>query len=156
MLRYVLLSFLLFQAPSQKDAKGPSVLGKGVQIYVCSAGGVWAFEAPEATLYLDNVAVGSHSKGPTWTWKDGSAVTGKLSGTRPSPDGPQNIPWLSLNATEVPGRTGVLTGTIRVTRWETKGGVAPTSGCDEWHVGQKVRVPYEAMYSFLRASDLKP
>ena len=54
----------------------------GVQIYVCghAADGApqWALKAPEAVL-RDGAGnlVGHHSGGPTWQYKDGSAVTGK-------------------------------------------------------------------------------
>ena len=78
------------------------VTGKGVQIYHCQqpqgAGApAWVFVAPEATLYAGAEAVGTHSAGPTWRWKDGSAITGKLLITQPAPDR-ASIPWLLLAA----------------------------------------------------------
>src|SRR3984885_4547361 len=76
----------------------PPVTGKGVQIYHCDwpqGTPAWVFVAPEATLYAGTETVGTHGAGPTWRWKDGSAITGKLLISQPSPDG-ASIPWLLL------------------------------------------------------------
>ena len=151
MLRYGLIGFALLQASATAPAAKPPLVavGKGVQIYVCSADKGWVFQAPEATLYIDGKVVGSHGAGPRWTWKDGSAVTGKLVTSTPAPDAARDIPWLTLNATAA-GTGGALSGTTTVRRTETQGGVAPSDGCDAAHQDVVSNVPYTAMYSFYR------
>ncbi|MGB9417192.1 MAG: DUF3455 domain-containing protein, partial [Acidobacteriaceae bacterium] len=67
----------------------PSVAGKGVQIYHCQQqqGAIaWIFVAPEATLYAGTEAVATHSAGPSWRWKDGSSVMGRVVVNQRAPD----------------------------------------------------------------------
>jgi Protein of unknown function (DUF3455) len=130
------------------DTPAYTVTGKGYQIYMCNDQGAWMFQAPEAKLYLNGAEVGTHGKGPTWTWKDGSAVTGKMLTTTPAPSPTEDIPWLSLEATAVAGKTGALSEIVMVKRTETHGGVAPVTGCDADHKGAVTKVPYTATYSF--------
>lgn len=134
----------------------PSVIGKGVQIYRCvQQQGVplWAFVAPEASLYAGSEIVGTHGAGPTWRWKDGSAVTGKLLVSQPSPDH-ASIPWLLLAATPTVDTKadGALARVAYVRRSETHGGVAPANGCSAVHINAEARVPYEATYTFYTRS----
>lgn len=134
----------------------PPVAGRGVQIYHCQQQqGVpaWIFVAPEATLYVGAQAVGSHSAGPTWRWKDGSAVTGRVLVNQRAPDG-ASIPWLLLAASPaIDGTpTGMLAHVTFVRRSETSGGMPP-SGCDERHLGAVARVPYSAIYTFYKAPE---
>ena len=151
-MRMLMLLVSLVVAAGVADTPAYSVTGKGFQIYLCSDQGAWVFLAPEATLYLNGVEVGHHSKGPTWTWKDGSAITGKILTTTPAPSPTEDIPWLSLEATPVAGpvagKIGALSAIVLVRRTETHGGVAPATGCDEDHKGAVTRVPYTATYSF--------
>jgi hypothetical protein len=138
-----------------------TVVGRGVQIYRCTAqfGGLpgrsseWTFEAPEATL-LDpstHQPVGTHSAGPTWTWKDGSAITGTVLQTRPSGN-PMNIPWLLIETQSTGAAAGELTDVTLVRRSDTQGGATPTTGCDTEHLHGIVRVPYQATYTFYTTS----
>jgi hypothetical protein len=46
--------------------------------------------------------------------------------------------------------SGVFTEAKAVVRMETAGGAAPGDGCDETHAGQELRVPYKAVYLFLK------
>jgi hypothetical protein len=123
--------------------------GKGVQIYRCQDkpdGSAWVFVAPEATLYQGAEKVGTHGAGPTWRWKDGSMVSGKLLVSQPAPDG-KSIPWLLLTAT--PGPTpGTLAQVSYVRRSDTQGGAAPQQGCDAQHLGSLIRIDYSATYTF--------
>jgi hypothetical protein len=125
--------------------------GRGVQIYRCATQGIayeWAFQAPEARLYdASGAEVGNHGAGPTWTWKDGSSITGKLLAQRVSPS-PLNINWLLLAATPASSSAGALSRIAFVRRSETEGGIPPADGCDAAHVGATVRVPYSADYTF--------
>jgi len=136
----------------------PPVTGKGVQIYHCQQheGGApaWVFVAPEATLYLGAEAVGTHAAGPTWRWKDGSAITGKLLITQPSPDR-GSIPWLLLAASPAidSAPTGMLARVTYVRRSDTHGGMMPPAGCDARHLGAVARVPYAAVYTFYKAPE---
>jgi Protein of unknown function (DUF3455) len=129
--------------------------GRGVQIYRCTQQDstyTWVFQSPEATLFDPNThqPTGSHGEGPTWTWKDGSAVSGKVLQKSPSPD-PANIPWLLL-ATQPSGtKAGALSSVTMVRRSETHGGNAPLTGCDAAHTGSILRVPYSATYTFYTA-----
>src|ERR1700722_9987093 len=64
----------------------------GDQIYQCD-GAKWTLLAPDAKLLDDDMKpTGSHFKGPTWQWSDGSQVTGKAVANA-APD-PESIPWL--------------------------------------------------------------
>jgi hypothetical protein len=154
---FLLLAFLF--SPQAKDSTLPSAgaravyvtEGRGVQVYNCAkqdAGFGWAFVAPEAKLFdaSTHEPVGTHGAGPVWTWKDGSSVTGKVLQKTLSPDA-ASIPWLLLAATPG-GASGALSKIALVRRSETKGGNAPATGCDAQHVGEPLRVPYTATYSF--------
>jgi len=104
--------------------------GKGVQVYRCDAQ-KWVFVAPEAQLSLHGTQVGTHGAGPIWRHADGSFVRGEVVSKADSPDA-EAIPWLLLKAAET-GGSGVLTAVNYVTRTETKGGIAPNTGCDAAH-----------------------
>jgi hypothetical protein len=134
----------------------PPVTGKGVQIYHCQqqqgAPG-WVFVAPEATLYAGTEAVGTHSAGPTWRWKDGTAIVGKLLISQPAPDR-GSIAWLLLAASPSidSAPMGMLAHVTYVRRSDTHGGMPP-GGCDTRHIGAVARVPYAALYTFYKAPE---
>ncbi|MCU1306355.1 MAG: hypothetical protein JWN45_1050 [Acidobacteriaceae bacterium] len=123
---------------------------KGEQIYTCKSGGAqysWVLKAPDAQLFdKDGKLFGKHFAGPSWEANDGSRVTGKVAATAPSPS-PDSIPWLLVNIVAHAG-TGVLTPVTTVQRLNTKGGQAPSSGCDASHARQETRAPYSADYRF--------
>ena len=132
------------------------VAGRGVQIYRCQqqqGAAAWVFVAPEATLYLGAEAVGTHSAGPAWRWKDGSAVIGHVLITQPSPNH-GSIPWLLLAASPAidSAPTGMLAHVTYVRRSDTHGGI-PLAGCDARHIGAIARVPYTAVYTFYKAPE---
>jgi hypothetical protein len=141
--------------PDPSVAPLPPVTGKGAQIYHCVQQGApaWVFVAPEATLYAGAESVGTHGAGPSWRWKDGSAITGKLLITQPSPDR-ASIPWLLLAASPAidSAPTGMLAHVTYVRRSDTHGGMPPT-GCDARHLGAVARVPYAATYTFYKAAE---
>ena len=135
------------------------VLGKGVQIYACSAQGsgmAWTLQAPEAVLTRasDNVQVGTHGAGPRWTWTDGSAIGGNVVASQPAPQ-PGNIPSLLVETFSSSVIDGFLSNVIWVRRSDTSGGVAPTSPCDPAHAHALVRVPYAATYTFYAGSPVQ-
>ena len=138
------LFLLLLQAadPTVPTAQSAHVAeGRGVQIYTCTQS-QWALTAPEAKLYEKDKQVGTHSAGPTWTWSDGSSVTGTVLQKLPSAT---SIPWLLLTARPAGNATGALSHVTYVRRSDTRGGLAPATPCTE---GQTTRVPYSATYTF--------
>jgi hypothetical protein len=152
-----LVCLLLTAAARAQDATQPppsqhsvlTVQGRGVQIYSCqeTAGRYqWIFAAPAARLFDGDREVGTHGDGPVWHDEDGSSIHGQLVARSASPD-PGSIPWLLLKGIN-PGRLGVLSSVEYIRRSETQGGAAPASGCDAQHVGDLVRVPYTATYTF--------
>lgn len=144
------LALLCASASAQEVSPALEAQGRGVQIYTCDAEKGWIFKAPEATLYIDGKTVGTHGAGPRWTWNDGSAITGKVESQLPAPNAQSDITWLVLQATNVGGAGGALSGVKTVRRSDTHGGVAPATGCDAAHAGVAVRVPYTATYSFYK------
>ena len=155
-----LVLLALFFAPQKVDPTLPpssahlayTVEGRGVQIYRCteqSSTFTWVFQSPEATLFDPSThqRTGTHSAGPTWAWKDGSAITGKVLEKSSSPD-PLSIPWLLLAATPSGATKGALSKISLVRRSHTHGGNAPTTGCDAQHDGKTFRAPYTATYTF--------
>jgi hypothetical protein len=161
---------LLFapQAPHTSDATQPpatahlryTAIGRGVQVYHCTAQQdtppftfQWTLEGPEAVLFdtTTKQQVATHTAGPVWTWNDGSAIAGTVLRQQPSPD-PQAIPWLLLQARPAGDIHGALTGITLVRRSDTQAGAAPATGCDAQHYDIRLRVPYEATYTFYSAN----
>lgn len=93
-----------------------------------------------------NTVVGSHFAGPSWQSQDGSSVKAAVV-ARADASSKNAIPWLLLEATAQSG-DGVFSTITHIQRLETKGGVAPTKGCDATHAGAEARVPYKATYAF--------
>ena len=127
-----------------------TVDGVGVQIYVCTASDKWVLQEPQADL-LDpktKSRVGTHSKGPIWTWSDGSILLGDVLHQQPSAG---SIPWLLLSVQST-GKRGALTDIAYVRRSDTQGGVVPASiTCGADDVDELLRVPYAATYTFYTA-----
>jgi hypothetical protein len=125
----------------------------GVQIYVCQATGQgfeWVFKAPEASLFdAGGRQIGSHFAGPTWKLDDGSAIVGEVAAKTDAPL-PGAIPWLLLRVKSRDG-SGRLSNVAFVRRADTKGGAAPSGGCDADRVGGEARMRYSADYQFFAA-----
>lgn len=121
---------------------------RGVQIYECRDDGGqpgWAFVAPDADLFESSGRLfGHHGAGPSWAAEDGSLVVGKVLAQAEAPVAGA-VPWLLLEAHSV-GRKGALKAVTRIRRVNTRGGLAPDTGCDARSYGQQVRVPYTADY----------
>jgi Protein of unknown function (DUF3455) len=121
--------------------------GVGVQVYTCmkDADWAWKLKAPDATLFdQDGKAIGKHFAGPIWRLNDGSEVQGKALEVRQQHG---TIPWLILAAHSTGGE-GRLSQVDVVRRTETKGGLAPSTGCDSAHAEAEARIPYSAIYTF--------
>jgi len=123
----------------------------GSQIYTCQAGPdgkfSWTLKAPQAELRdRNNNVIGEHSAGPTWTLKDGSAVTGKASAHVDSPDS-GSVPWLLIDVVNHSGK-GLLDNVTAIQRVHTHGGKAPADGCDASHRDAEAKSSYTADYYF--------
>jgi hypothetical protein len=146
-----LCAFAQSDAPeSLKPPAGQSLLfqahGVGDQVYSCKSAG-WVLKAPDAQLFsADQQVVGRHFAGPTWEWKDKSAIVGKMAASVPAPDG-SSIPWLLVTVIQSVG-DGAMSPVVSVQRLHTKGGKAPAEGCNAAHVDSEQRVHYEADYLF--------
>src|SRR5580693_8058376 len=75
-------------------------LGKGKQIYVCSAKPgdegqfAWVLDRPQADLIGEKGdVIGKHYKGPVWEAADGSKVAGQVQQRANAPSG-NAVPWL--------------------------------------------------------------
>jgi hypothetical protein len=125
----------------------------GVQVYACKTkpndayAYAWTFVQPDAALTEKGDTVGKHYAGPTWESADGSSVKGAVKEKQDG--GAGNIPWLKLAVTSTSGQ-GRMSGVTTVLRVETKGGVEPKGGCDEFKVNQEMRMPYTADYYFYK------
>lgn len=127
---------------------------QGTQIYRCQPSGqgfAWTLVGPAAVLKDDaGRLIIWHYQGPSWRALDGSTVVGARVNGVPAPV-PNAVPWLLLKATPtVPGPT--LGATTYIQRINTKGGVAPATGCDAAHAGATTSVLYTADYYFYRAA----
>ena len=141
-------------APPEGSALVLELVADGVQIYTCDAkeGGFdWSFKAPEANLFdKQGRQVGTHFAGPTWKIDDGSEVVGEVVAKSDAPE-PGAIQWLLLRAKSHQG-SGALSTVAYIRRTETKGGLAPSTGCDASHKSQQARMRYSATYQFLSAA----
>jgi Protein of unknown function (DUF3455) len=141
-------------APPQGSALLFEAVADGVQIYTCEAKGSlfqWAFKAPEANLFdKQGRQIGTHFAGPTWKMADGSAIVGEVV-TKADAAEKDAIQWLLLRAKSHEGQ-GILAEAAFIRRTETKGGVAPTAGCDASHISEQVRMRYSAVYQFFSAA----
>ncbi len=131
----------------------------GAQVYGCAAAAAgqfaWTLKRPDATLFDPAGApAGTHTAGPTWTAKDGSAVVGEKLAQADAPT-PDAVPWLLLRAKSSSG-TGQLNQTTFIQRLQTKGGKAPATGCDAGKAGAEVRAPYSADYLFYAGGAAAP
>jgi uncharacterized protein DUF3455 len=154
-------------APSEAFLLGHAV---GTQNYVCQPDAhlgrvAWTLFTPQATLFNDqNEQLITHFFSPNpdeggavvrATWEDSddtSAVWARA--TASATVDPNAIAWVTLQ--RVGSRVGptggqTLSGTTFVQRVNTRGGLAPSTGCDSLpDVGRKAFVPYTADYVFYK------
>lgn len=130
--------------------------GKGVQIYQVQRSStdknvfVWVNTAPDATIFArENFTkqLALHYAGPTWEFTDGflkgdKVVASRLQGATKDVTA---IPWLLLKTVDSLSVNNKIT---YIQRLCTEGGLAPTTGADENHLGQVVSIPYTAAYLF--------
>jgi hypothetical protein len=142
----------------------------GTQNYVCAPSGdgvAFVLFTPQATLFNDDGRqITTHFFSPTpvddvvrATWqhsRDTSTFWGRGTGSSTDRDFVADgaIAWLRIEMVDVEeGPTGgdALTGTTFIQRVNTRGGVAPATGCSSpSEVGDQAFVPYTADYVFYR------
>jgi hypothetical protein len=131
----------------------------GVQIYECVAG-AYKFVRPRAllegevdgrTVLLDHSSVVTdEGRRPSWEivlpgGDDSKVRVSQVVEATDSPNGPGNIPELSLLVAQIGGE-GLLDDVDAILRLDTVGGVAPAGSCSD---GQIAYVPYTAEYVFI-------
>ena len=133
---------------------------EGVQIYQVKRNATnpnvfsWVNIAPIATLYTKpdfRHEMALHFAGPTWHITKGHNRGQRVVGKRIAgiTQDPTAIQWLLLQAVD-----SLSSGNNKITyihRIFTVGGLAPTTGADEAHLGQLDSIPYRALYLFYEA-----
>ena len=125
----------------------------GVNVFECrpnagAAGGfAWSFIAPDATLYDGNRSVARRTSPNLWeSTEDRSSVSGFA---RASLNAGDNLPWALYRGLAV-GDSGLFAGVSSIQRVNTRGGVAPATGCTADTAGSEQRVAFTADYYFYR------
>lgn len=141
-------------APPAGSALVLELFADGVQIYTCDpkdgGGYSWTFNAPDAKLFdKDGRQVGTQFSGPTWELDEGSGVNGEVVAKADAPE-PGAIQWLLLRVSSHQG-SGALSVVGYIRQVNTKGGLAPTQGCDAQHLSEQARMRYSATYQFFSA-----
>jgi hypothetical protein len=128
--------------------------GNGVHVYECRIGVtdpasfVWAFVAPDATLYEGSRSTARlASPNLIESTDDRSSISGFVRSSQPA--GSNNLPWTVMRARPL-GETGTFAGVTSIQRVNTSGGVAPAGGCNADTVGSEARVAYSADYYFYK------
>ena len=141
-------------APPKGSSLVLELVADGVQVYTCDpkdGGYGWSFKAPEANLFdKQGRQVGTHFAGPTWKIEDGSEVVGEVVAKADATE-PRAIQWLLLRVKSHQG-SGALSAVSYIRRADTKGGLAPTKGCDAQHLSEQARMRYSATYQFYSAA----
>jgi hypothetical protein len=107
----------------------------------------WVLVAPNALLFDETgTKFGTHSRGPTWTSTDGSAVTGIRRAEVPAPLN-DAIPWLLLLASSRTG-VGVFSDVTYIQQVNTTNGLAPIANCSAGDAGTMMSIGYTADYYF--------
>jgi hypothetical protein len=139
-------------APPKGSQLVLELFADGVQIYTCDSkddGYSRSFKAPEANLFdQQGRQVGTHFTGPTWSTDDGSEVVGEVVAKVDAPE-PGAIQWLLLRVKSHQG-SGPLSAAAYIRRADTKGGVAPKTGCEAQHLSEQARMRYSATYQFFK------
>ena len=110
----------------------------------------WVLAATDARLlHWSGLRVGRVYAGPTWSWRDGSQVTGKLRAS--SPAGGGHLP-VQLWETRPNGKPGELSDVTFIQRLNATG-AAPENGCNAARVGRVQSIPFEGDFAFYRQAD---
>ncbi|WP_174627097.1 DUF3455 domain-containing protein [Candidatus Methylobacter favarea] len=127
-----------------------SAHAQGDQIYQCVLNEgrySWKLKAPDTDLFdTEGRLIGRHYEGPTWEYKDGSRVVGRVVDKIDIEPG-SAISWLLVEAI-AHKRKGIFADVNFINRINTHGGLPPLEGCDSNHPGSEKRVAYVADYIF--------
>ena len=108
----------------------------------------WVLNAPDAALrHWSGLRVGRYYAGPTWQYRDGSKVVGKILAA--SSGGPGRLPIQLIQASAT-SATGELSGVTYIQRLAATGGEAPREPCTASAVGRGHSVPFSAEYVFYK------
>ncbi len=143
-------------APKTGDKAAFVLTASGVQQFQCTAdakGRYWRFIAPEASLVdaKGRQLVRQGSDGSFFA-EDGSMLASKIE-KYSKESSPENIRDL-LYKTSSRGKQGILTGITHVKRSNGKGGM-PLTRCSPSQLGQSLKVPFTATYTFYRGTPQK-
>lgn len=143
--------------PEEDESLALIAAAEGVQIYECSAKEEqaeeyeWVSVAPEADLFDKNGnKIGKHYYGPHWESNDGSKVLGTVEEKVDAPL-PDAVAWL-LVSTESDGTKGSFSNVTTIQRLNTRGGLAPKTGCSRSQAGKLARIDYTADYYLYTAN----
>jgi hypothetical protein len=134
--------------PASQYSSFVNLHATGFQNYTC-VNTTWTLKAPDARLFDDsNRLQATHFAGPTWQCVDGSAIVGQAINS--TVHGSTNVAWLLLRSISNTG-TGAFSNVRYVVRYNTNGGVAPSSACTN---GDQLGVAYTADYLFFSNSTI--
>ena len=103
----------------------------------------WVLAAPDARLlHWSGLGVGRYYGGPTWEYRDGSKLTGRVIATSPADD----LPTQLIRAKPT-GRKGELSDVAYIQRLNAFSG-EPRAPCDEVHVGRGDKIDFSADFLF--------
>lgn len=111
----------------------------------------WVLDAPDAALlHWSGLRVGRYYGGPTWEYRDGSRLTGRVVASSPS----ERLPIQLIQATPS-GRKGELSNVTYIQRLNALGG-EPGAACSEAGVGRGYKMDFSADFLFYEKSTSKP
>jgi len=146
------VSAALRAAPGEAPAMMLSA--RGTEIYTCTPSATqagayaWISTAPDVTLYDGTRGVARLATLNHWeSLEDRSSVSGIP--MRLQAGGAGNMPWALMRGVPL-GESGMFAGVTSIQRVNTRGGAAPSAGCDETHVGTEARVDFAADYYFYK------
>jgi hypothetical protein len=107
---------------------------------------VWTILAPDAVLrHWSGWGVGRLYEGPTWAYRDGSRLSGRLLGAVSA--GPGRLPDQLWKATPA-GEKGAFSGVAYIRRTNATAADLPSTPCSAARVGAGAKTDYAAEYSF--------
>jgi hypothetical protein len=140
--------------PSAAEQPALALSEAGVNIFECRpradapGGYAWTFIAPDATLYDGNRSVARRTSPNLWeSTGDRTSVSGFARAAQNA--GGDSLPWALYRAAPV-GDSGLFAGVSSIQRVNTRGGVAPLTGCTADNAGAEQRVAFTADYYFYR------
>ncbi len=111
---------------------------------------MWTMDAPDAALrHWSGWRVGRLYDGPTWAYRDGSRLGGRLLGAVSA--GPGKLPdqlWRAIPG----GEDGAFSRVAYIQRTNATSAALPATPCTAARVGESLKTDYAAEYSFYAAT----